>query len=228
MTARTCDWMDYALKGDRRTSTRTGAARAPLRDGRERLARRDRSSRCARDASTQLLPAAGAGRDGGPLTAGPPAPRRAPPTASIRSRRTRCRRIGGRLCCGDAAPARARRPAAQRGRGPTCSSSRRRPSPGHRSHAARPLWSFSPPRRLVDTDFTAMLADVEPCGYARFLTDGIVRARYRDSTTKAEPSSPAGRTSTTSTSGPRATCSRRGTASGSTCRAATSRASTAT
>ena len=34
----------------------------------------------------------------------------------------------------------------------------------------------------MDTDFTALLADVEPSGYARFLTDGIVRARYRNST----------------------------------------------
>ena len=31
-----------------------------------------------------------------------------------------------------------------------------------------------------DTDFTAKLLDVEPCGYARNLTDGIVRARYRE------------------------------------------------
>jgi putative CocE/NonD family hydrolase len=38
----------------------------------------------------------------------------------------------------------------------------------------------------VDTDFTAMLTDVEPSGYSRLLTDGIVRARYRSSTTKAE------------------------------------------
>ena len=30
-----------------------------------------------------------------------------------------------------------------------------------------------------DTDFTAKLLDVEPCGYARNLTDGIIRARYR-------------------------------------------------
>ncbi|HEY6119766.1 MAG TPA: CocE/NonD family hydrolase [Pyrinomonadaceae bacterium] len=30
-----------------------------------------------------------------------------------------------------------------------------------------------------DTDFTALLADVDESGYARFLTDGIVRARYR-------------------------------------------------
>jgi putative CocE/NonD family hydrolase len=37
----------------------------------------------------------------------------------------------------------------------------------------------------VDTDFTALLADVDPTGYARFLTDGIVRGRYRDSTERA-------------------------------------------
>jgi hypothetical protein len=38
----------------------------------------------------------------------------------------------------------------------------------------------------VDTDFTALLADVEPSGFARLLTDGIVRARYRNSTASAE------------------------------------------
>jgi putative CocE/NonD family hydrolase len=41
-----------------------------------------------------------------------------------------------------------------------------------------------------DTDFTALLADVEPSGYARFLTDGIVRARYRHGTAQAEPLDP--------------------------------------
>ncbi len=30
-----------------------------------------------------------------------------------------------------------------------------------------------------DTDFTAKLVDVDPNGYARNLTDGIIRARYR-------------------------------------------------
>ncbi len=42
----------------------------------------------------------------------------------------------------------------------------------------------------TDTDFTALLADVDPSGYSRFLTDGIVRARYRNSTAKAEPIEP--------------------------------------
>ena len=37
-----------------------------------------------------------------------------------------------------------------------------------------------------DTDFTAMLVDVDPSGYARFITDGVVRARYRASTSVAE------------------------------------------
>jgi putative CocE/NonD family hydrolase len=37
-----------------------------------------------------------------------------------------------------------------------------------------------------DTDFTALIADVDENGYARFLTDGIVRARYRNGTERAE------------------------------------------
>jgi uncharacterized protein len=37
-----------------------------------------------------------------------------------------------------------------------------------------------------DTDFTAKLVDVAPCGFARNLTDGIIRARYRYS--MSEPS----------------------------------------
>ncbi len=36
-----------------------------------------------------------------------------------------------------------------------------------------------------DTDFTAKLVDVEPGGQARNLTDGIIRARYRESRSDA-------------------------------------------
>jgi predicted acyl esterase len=39
-----------------------------------------------------------------------------------------------------------------------------------------------------DTDWTAKLVDVAPDGYARNLQDGIVRARYRDSTAEPGPS----------------------------------------
>ncbi|MEK7814358.1 MAG: CocE/NonD family hydrolase, partial [Chloroflexota bacterium] len=37
-----------------------------------------------------------------------------------------------------------------------------------------------------DTDFAAKLVDVSPCGCARNLTDGILRARYRESTDTAK------------------------------------------
>lgn len=37
-----------------------------------------------------------------------------------------------------------------------------------------------------DTDFTALLTDVGPDGFARNITGGIIRARYRDSMEKAE------------------------------------------
>ena len=39
----------------------------------------------------------------------------------------------------------------------------------------------------VDTDFTAKLVDVWPNGFAQNLTEGILRARYRDSLEKASP-----------------------------------------
>jgi putative CocE/NonD family hydrolase len=41
-----------------------------------------------------------------------------------------------------------------------------------------------------DTDWTAKLVDVEPCGYARNLTDGILRARYRNSMREGIPITP--------------------------------------
>ncbi len=41
-----------------------------------------------------------------------------------------------------------------------------------------------------DTDFTAKLVDVAPDGYARNLTDGILRMRYRNSASKPEPLAP--------------------------------------
>jgi putative CocE/NonD family hydrolase len=42
----------------------------------------------------------------------------------------------------------------------------------------------------VDTDFTGKLVDVGPDGFARNLTEGILRARYRDSRTEAKPIEP--------------------------------------
>lgn len=99
------------------------------------------------------------------------------------------RTIGGRLCCGQAIP----------------------PGPAdQRPNESRPdVLVFSTPpltedtevtgfitldlyaaTSAVDTDFTALLVDVDESGYARFLTDGIVRARYRESTKQASPLTP--------------------------------------
>ena len=47
------------------------------------------------------------------------------------------------------------------------------------------LWTAT---TAADTDFTAKLVDIFPDGHARNLTDGIVRARYRDFRTGASPS----------------------------------------
>jgi hypothetical protein len=51
------------------------------------------------------------------------------------------------------------------------------------------LWAAS---SAVDTDWTAKLVDVHPCGYARNLADGILRARYRHGTSKAQLLKPGG------------------------------------
>ncbi len=93
--------------------------------------------------------------------------------------------LGGRLCCGDAVPP-----------GPFD----QRPNEGRTDvliystpplereievtgHVTVDLYASSTAR---DTDFTAMLIDVDPSGYARFITDGITRARFRSDTTNAE------------------------------------------
>jgi hypothetical protein len=95
------------------------------------------------------------------------------------------RTIGGRLCCGGLPPG----PADQR--------------PNESRHDV--LVYSTPPlvqdtevtgfitaelyaaTSAADTDFTAMIVDVAPDGYARYLGDGIIRARYRNSTAQPEP-----------------------------------------
>lgn len=96
--------------------------------------------------------------------------------------------IGGRLCCGGLPPG----PADQR---------------PNESRSDVLVYSTPPLQRDVevtgfitaelyaatsarDTDFTAMIVDVDPSGYARFLGDGILRARFRNSTAQAEPIEP--------------------------------------
>jgi uncharacterized protein len=49
------------------------------------------------------------------------------------------------------------------------------------------LWAAT---TAPDTDFTGKLVDIAPDGYARNLTDGIIRARYRQGTDAARPITP--------------------------------------
>src|SRR5262249_13562496 len=56
-------------------------------------------------------------------------------------------------------------------------------------HITAELWVSS---SAVDTDITAKLVDVAPNGFARNLTDGILRLRYRDSREKPELLQPGG------------------------------------
>jgi putative CocE/NonD family hydrolase len=93
--------------------------------------------------------------------------------------------IGGRLCCGDAiAPGPFdQRPNETRPDVLIFSTSRLEKDLEVTGYITAEIFAQS---SAVDTDFTALLADVEPSGYARILTDGIVRARYRNSTENAE------------------------------------------
>jgi uncharacterized protein len=93
---------------------------------------------------------------------------------------------GGRLCCGDFLPRgpQDQRPLESRADVLVFSTPPLARDTEVTGFVALELYAAT---SAVDTDFTAVLADVEPGGYARYLADGIVRARYRNSTTAAEP-----------------------------------------
>lgn len=97
--------------------------------------------------------------------------------------------LGGRLCCGNAIPPGPANQRANESRSDVLvySTAQLEKDLEVTGFITVDLYASS---SAVDTDFTALLVDVDPSGYARFLTDGIVRARYRNSTTKAEPIRP--------------------------------------
>lgn len=178
-------WFDYALKGEANEYA-TGApvrlfvmGENQWRDEKEFPLARTRPTRYYLRSAKAPNTAAGDG------ALALDAPRREPPAAFDYDPADPVRTIGGRVCCGSASP----------------------PGPfDQRPNESRPdVLVFSTPplasdlevtgyirlelfasSSAVDTDFTALLADVDPSGYARFLTDGIVRARYRASTERAE------------------------------------------
>ena len=92
--------------------------------------------------------------------------------------------IGGRLCCGQAMPP---GPADQRPNESRADVLVFSTPPLTEDIEVTGFISFElyASTSAVDTDFTALLVDVDESGYARLLTDGIVRARYRESTKNA-------------------------------------------
>jgi len=92
--------------------------------------------------------------------------------------------IGGRLCCGQALPPGPadQRPNESRSDVLVFSTPTLAEDTEVTGFISLELFAST---SVVDTDFTALLVDVAPDGYARFLTDGIVRARYRNRTTEA-------------------------------------------
>lgn len=183
------NWSDYALKG-RTNEYATGAPVRIFIMG-ENAWRDEQEFPLARTRTTRLFLKSDRGArtsSGDGLLAADP-PKGGPADTFVYDPQNAVPTVGGRLCCGQAL----------------------HPGPFDQ----RPLESrqdvlvFSTPpldqdtevtgfirvllyaaSSAADTDFTAILADVEPDGYARFLTDGIVRARYRNSTEKAEPIEP--------------------------------------
>jgi uncharacterized protein len=104
--------------------------------------------------------------------------------------------IGGRLCCGAAIPPGPfdQRPNESRQDVLVFSSPPLERDTEVTGYITAELYAST---SAPDTDFTAMIVDFGPsegaeggAGYARFLTDGVVRARYRNSTERAEPIEP--------------------------------------
>jgi putative CocE/NonD family hydrolase len=176
MAATIGEWFDYALQG---VQNRFAGKRVRLFVMGDDVWRDEDEFPLARAQETRFFLGAGEGRTSGILTTKPP--RKTPPSEYEYDPANPVPTLGGRLCCGTAMSP-----------GPTDQS----PNEGRLD-----VLVFSTPpfvRELEvtgfvslelyaassapDTDFTALLVDVAPDGYARFLTDGIVRARYRKST----------------------------------------------
>jgi putative CocE/NonD family hydrolase len=185
MTGSVLKWFDYTLKGIQNEYANAPAVRLFIMG--ENVWRDEQEFPLARTLYTRYYLHSSRGSNGvrgdGELNVTAPAAER--PDQFEYDPKNPVPTIGGRLCCGMAIP----------------------PGPfDQRPNEARPdvlIFSTAPLGKdlevtgfitlelyastsAVDTDFTALLADVDQSGYARFLTDGIVRARYRNTTTRLD------------------------------------------
>ena len=185
MTGTALKWFDYTLKGLQNEYATAGPVRIFIMG--ENVWRDEPEFPLARTRYTKYYLHSARGANGptsdGELTLTAPGSER--PDQFEYDPKNPVPTIGGRLCCGVAVPP-----------GPFD----QRPN---ESRADVLIFSTPPQERdlevtgfltldlyastsAVDTDFTALLVDVDQSGYARFLTDGVVRARYRDGPERAE------------------------------------------
>jgi putative CocE/NonD family hydrolase len=185
MTGTALKWFDYTLKGLQNEYTRAAPVRLFIMG--ENIWRDEQEFPLARTRYTKYYLHSGRGANGpasdGELNIQTLSGER--PDTFEYDPKNPVPTIGGRLCCGQAIP----------------------PGPyDQRPNESRSdVLIFSTPKlesdlevtgfvtlevfastSATDTDFTALIADVDESGYARFLTDGVVRARYREGTERAE------------------------------------------
>ena len=183
------NWFDYALKG----INNEFASDAPVRIfvmG-DNVWRDEKEFPLARTQYTKYFlhskKSSNSVNGDGELTTG--APKEEKPDTFEYDPQNPVRTLGGRLCCGPAiAPGPFdQRPNESRQDVLVFSTPALERDVEATGYTTLELYAAS---SAVDTDFTAMIVDVDASGYARFLTDGIVRARYRNSTESAEPIEP--------------------------------------
>jgi uncharacterized protein len=185
MTGTALKWFDYTLKG----LPNDYASGAPVRIfvmG-DNVWRDEQEFPLARTRYTKyylhsVRDAKGSKSDGELSLSAPDAER---PDQFVYEPKTPVPTIGGRLCCGVAIPPGPfdQRPNESRSDVLIFSTPALEKDLEVTGFVSMDLYAAT---SAVDTDFTALLADVDQSGYARFLTDGIVRARYRNGTNRAE------------------------------------------
>jgi putative CocE/NonD family hydrolase len=187
MNATIVKWYDFALKGKQNEFATTAPVRIFVmgdnvwRAENEFPLARARETRYYLHATKGAQSAAG---DGGISTA---APQNEKPDIYEYDPASPVRTIGGRLCCGLLTGPFDQRPNESRTDVLVYSTPPLARDVEVTGFITAELYAAT---SAADTDFTAMIVDVDPAGYARYLGDGVIRARFRNSTEKAEPIEP--------------------------------------
>jgi uncharacterized protein len=175
-------WYDYVMKG--RQNEFAGDAPVKIFVMGDNAWRSEREFPLARTSYTRyyLHAAKGAASSAGDGALSTVAPKAERPDVFEYDPASPVRTIGGRLCCGGLPPGPFdQSPNESRGDVLVFST----PPLAEDVEATGPVTlELFASTSAADTDFTGMLVDVDQAGFARYLADGVVRARYRESTAK--------------------------------------------